>query len=202
MGSQLNGPISARAVHLCLDMQNIFMPGAPWATPWMSRVAPVIEEIAGRFPGNTIFTRFITPANPEEMPGMWQRYYRRWHSVTRREIDPNLLDIVPSLKRFIPPAIVLDKIHYSPFTEPHLQALLKARDANTLVITGAETDICVLATVLNAIDIGYRTIIVSDAICSSADVHHDALLQLYHQRFTDQVETADAETILSAWKRI
>ena len=135
------------------------------------------------------------------MPGMWQRYYKRWHNVTRSEIEPDLLELIPPLRRFVPPASVVDKAHYSPFTEPNLLALLNLRQADTLVITGAETDVCVLATVLGAIDRGFRTIVVSDAICSSADAHHDALLQLYHQRFTDQVETAEAETVLSQWER-
>jgi hypothetical protein len=43
----------------------------------MERVLPVVAEIAGRFPQRTVFTRFITPAKPEDMPGMWQRYYQR-----------------------------------------------------------------------------------------------------------------------------
>ena len=138
MGSQLRAPISPRAIHLCVDMQNIFMPGAPWETPWMSRVAPVVEEIAGRFAANTIFTRFITPAKPEDMPGMWQLYYKRWHKLTRAKIEPRLLDVIPRLKRLVPPATVVDKMHYSPFTESNLLSLLEARETDTLVITGAE----------------------------------------------------------------
>jgi nicotinamidase-related amidase len=167
----------------------------------MSRVAPVVAEIAGRFPAQTIFTRFMPPHEAAEMPGTWQLYYERWHSLTQSRIDPELLDLIPALRRFVPPAAIVDKMHYSPFTEGKLVAALAERDADTLVITGAETDVCVLATVLGAVDRGYRTIIVSDAICSSADAHHDALLRLYHQRFTDQVETADAQTVLSQWAR-
>jgi len=41
---------------------------------------------------------------------------------------------------------------------------------------------------------------VRDAICSSSDEGHDALLDLYHRRYSEQIETADAETILSCWK--
>jgi hypothetical protein len=63
----------------------------------MSRVTPVVEEIAGRFSDHTIFTRFITPTTPEEMPGMWQQHYKRWHTVTRSEIEPGLLYLIPSL---------------------------------------------------------------------------------------------------------
>jgi nicotinamidase-related amidase len=51
-----------------------------------------------------------------------------------------------------------------------------------VLVTDAETDVCVLATVLGAGDRGYRTIVVTDALCSSADDTDDALIDLYHQR--------------------
>jgi hypothetical protein len=38
-------PIS-NAVHLSIDMQNLFAPGGIWETPWMGRVLPVIVGIA------------------------------------------------------------------------------------------------------------------------------------------------------------
>jgi nicotinamidase-related amidase len=59
--------------------------------------------------------------------------------------------------------------------------------------------VCVLATVLGAIDYGYRVFLVTDALCSSSDATHDALLTLYHQRFAQQVETVETETVLSNW---
>ncbi|GAB9139429.1 hypothetical protein BDS110ZK25_27740 [Bradyrhizobium diazoefficiens] len=38
----------------------------------------------------------------------------------------------------------------------------------------AETDVCALSTVLSAVDLGFRVVIVEDALCSSSDVGHDA----------------------------
>ena len=63
------------AVHLCIDMQNIFAPGGLWATPWMERVLPTIVSAVSRYPERTIFTRFITPQDPEDRPGQWQGYF-------------------------------------------------------------------------------------------------------------------------------
>jgi nicotinamidase-related amidase len=57
-------------------------------------------------------------------------------------------------------------------------------------VSGSETDVCVLATVLDAVDIGYRVIVVRDAICSSSDEGHDMLMRLYHTLYTEQIETA------------
>ena len=45
------------------------------------------------------------------------------------------------------------------------------------------TDGCVLATVLDAVDLGFRVIVAEDALCSSFDQGHDALMTLYRNRF-------------------
>jgi nicotinamidase-related amidase len=67
------------------------------------------------------------------------------------------------------------------------------------VITGCETDVCVLGTVLGAVDRGYRVVVVTDAICSSSDETHDALMKLYEQRYTQQVETVRMQDVLRHW---
>ena len=144
-------------------MQNMFAEATPWHTPWMTRVLPVVEEIAGRHASQTVFTRFIPPAKAEDVPGTWQRYFQRWAEMTRDVIDPKLLELVPSLARLAPPAAVIDKHVYSPFVEPGLRQLLLQRRADALVITGAETDVCVLAAVLGAVDLGYRVVLATDA---------------------------------------
>jgi nicotinamidase-related amidase len=180
-------------------MQNIFAPGGPWAAPWMARVLPLVEELTARHAARTIFTRFITPRSADEMPGMWQRYYTRWADVTRDRIAPAMLEVVPSLARFAPPATVIDKTRYSAFAAPELLPALHAREASTLIVTGSETDVCVLSTVTAAVDLGFRVIVVTDAICSSSDEGHDAMLKIYTSRFSEQIETADTATLLSAW---
>jgi nicotinamidase-related amidase len=52
-----------------------------------------------------------------------------------------------------------------------------------LVITGSETDVCVLATALDAVDRGSRVIPVENTLRSSSDPGHDALMTLYRTRF-------------------
>jgi nicotinamidase-related amidase len=56
-----------------------------------------------------------------------------------------------------------------------------------------------LSSVLAAVDYGYRVIIAEDAVCSSSDEGHDALIALFNQRFDVQLEPAKVEVILSAW---
>ena len=69
-----------------------------------------------------------------------------------------------------------------------------------MIVTGSETDVCVLATVLGAVDRGLRTIIVTDAVCSSSDEGHDTLLKVHNRRYSEQIEAVIADTILSEWR--
>ena len=188
------------AVHLCIDMQNIFAPGGVWATPWMERVLPTIAAIVSRHQARTIFTRFITPEHPEDRPGQWQRYFHRWQQATRKHLPPSALELVPALGRFVPPALVIDKPAYSAFSNPALAGLLIDKTIGTVVITGAETDVCVLSTVLSAVDLGFRVVIVEDALCSSSDIGHDALMTMYRTRFHSQVDLVTAEGLAELWR--
>jgi nicotinamidase-related amidase len=189
-----------RSVHLCIDMQRLFTGEGPWPTPSMPRVAPVIHAIVERAPEQTVFTRFIPPVTSDEAPGMWQAYYRKWESATRSALDPALLELVPALAHFAPPAKTIDKPVYSAFATGELHAWLREMHVNTLIVTGSETDICVLASVLAAVDLGYRVVVVKDGLCSSSDEAHDSTLNLFMRRFDLQIELADAARVLETWR--
>jgi nicotinamidase-related amidase len=109
------------------------------------------------------------------------------------------LDLVPALLRFAPPAEIIDKPAYSGFYQSPLASFLSEKGIGTLVITGAETDVCVLATVLDAADLGYRVVIVEDALCSSSDAGHDALMTLYRTRFSEQIELIKTAELPELW---
>ena len=192
-------PLSPATLHLCIDMQRLFSTEGPWPTPWMERVLPVVAEIAERAPDRTVFTRFIPPYRPEDMPGTWRGYYERWREATRERLDPSLLELMPPLQRLVPPAIVLDKPVYSAFAGHKLRDLVSERGIDTLLITGSETDMCVLATVLGAVDLGLRVVIVTDGVCSSSDEGHDSLLTLYSKRYRHQIETIESEHVFAQW---
>ncbi len=76
--------------------------------------------------------------------------------------------------------------------------MLKGERVSSLVITGGETDVCVLATVLGAVDLGYHVVVLSDAVCSGADETHDASLEVLGERFSVQVEICRTEAFLSS----
>ncbi len=183
-------------IHLCVDMQRIFSEPTPWHVPWMARVSPEVVELAGRFPARNIFTRFITPVSADAVPGMWKVYYDKWTDMTRERLPRGLLGLVPELTALVPPGRIFDKMTYSPWVDGRLHRLLQRDAVATLVITGGETGVCVLAAVLGAIDLGYRVIIARDAICSADDDTHDASLALLENRFSVQLTLKTTDEIL------
>jgi nicotinamidase-related amidase len=196
----LHGPIASNSIHLCVDMQRLFGAGTPWTVPWMEKVLPTIVRVVAEHPERTVFTRFVPVETPEQAVGAWRRYYQRWQEVTLSRMDPAFVDLAPELARYAPPAKVVDKWVYSPWTEGRLDAMLRGTDVDTILISGGETDVCVLATVMGAIDRGYRVVIIGDGMCSSADETHDALLDLYAGRFGQQIEVAPADEVLASWQ--
>lgn len=195
------GPLGPDFVHICVDMQRLFGPGFPWAVPWMERILPNVVTLCGHNPARTVFTRFLPPAKAEDAGGMWRRYYRKWEAVTLDRIGEEAVALMPELAGFVPPARVIDKSVYSPWLDPALGGLLARGRVNTVLLSGGETDICILATALGAIDRGFRVVLAADALCSSSDRTHDQLMDLYVSRFDVQIEVAGTAEIRESWAR-
>jgi nicotinamidase-related amidase len=193
------GPPGDNAIHLCVDMQRMFAEDTEWRTPWFDRVPPNIVAVTAKTSRRDGFYRFIPAHTAGRGAGMWLRYYEHWCSMTVDRLGSDMVDLVPELARFVPPARTYDKHVYSPWTGSDLHVRLREKSVDTIVITGGETDVCVLATALGAIDWGFRVILVTDALCSSADETHDAMMAVYLNRSGEQVECVTTETLLAAW---
>lgn len=197
----LERALPAGAAHLCVDMQNLFAEDTPWRTPWMARVLPNVVSLTRARPERTIFTRFVPAHDVCEAQGSWRRYWEKWSDLTLRRIDRRLIELVPPLAAFSPPAQIVDKRFNSPWFHTDLEERLRRLDCAAIIVSGAETDVCVLSAVLGAVDRGIRVVIATDAICSSSDDTHDALIEVYHKRYSQQIETATVDEILEAWER-
>ncbi|WP_233024232.1 isochorismatase family cysteine hydrolase [Rhodopseudomonas boonkerdii] len=188
------------AVHLCVDMQRLFAYGGVWETAWMERVLPTVVRLAELRPSRNIFTKFIPPEHPDDRQGRWRQYFERWRSVTTGVLPLAQLDLVAPLATMIPPGISLEKTRYSAFSGTPLYAFLMEKGIDTIILSGAETDVCVLSTALSAVDLGFRTIIVEDALCSSSDEGHDSLMQMYRTRYSEQIEVLQSAHIPDLWR--
>jgi nicotinamidase-related amidase len=181
-------------------MQRLFVEETPWHTPWADRVMPLVVALCHHQATRTAFTRFIPIERADAAPGTWRRYYEAWPDMTLDRLPRELLELARPLTRFSPPALLCDKRVYSPWHQGSLAPLLIGRGIRTVIVSGLETEVCVLATVLGAIDHGFRVVIAMDAVCSSADETHDAMSRIYESRYGMQVEAVETREIIDAWR--
>ena len=193
------GELDARTFHLCIDMQRLFLEPGPWHAPAGLDIIPAIRRLLDHAPERAVFTRFITARNPSGAKGSWQRYYRRWHEVTRDELHEGALDLHRDLAAYAMAGQVFDKTAHDAFDDPAFARHMGQLAPNALVLSGLETDVCVLATAMSAVDLGYRTVIAVDAVASSVPESHRACLDHVYPRFDQQIELANVAEILAAW---
>ena len=193
------GPLGNDTAHLAIDMQMMFAVQGEWRVPGLAAIVPPIAAIARHRPGCSLFVRFIAPPTADDAVGVWRRYYRRWSAYTGQALAPGMTDLVDGLRALAPPGDIVDKSAHSALAAPALHARLQGRGIGALVVSGIETDVCVLATVLQAVDLGYRVVVARDAVASASPAAHAATLEHVLPRLDQQVEIAGTAAILAAW---
>lgn len=133
------------------------------------------------------------------------------YDAAGREVARAFLAKVPSLLALAPgtrwPQIdariapredepVLSKLFASAFFGTPLIALLAARRCDTVVVCGASTSGCVRATVVDALQYGYRVLVPRAAVCDRAPAAHEASLTDIDAKYGDVVELAEAVALL------
>lgn len=197
--SDLEAIGSATAL-VVIDMQRLFSEATEWCVPTFRSVIPAIRRLIEARPDAALYTRFLTPPTGEHAPGRWQKYYRRWSSVTLAEMTPDMLDLVPEITPYTSAGNICDKKTLSSLADGPLIDILQARRIDTLILAGVETDVCVLATLFDAIDLGFRVVVASDAVTSGSLEGHAATIDILLPRHDQQVDVATVDHILAAWQ--
>jgi maleamate amidohydrolase len=107
----------------------------------------------------------------------------RWPSIDER--------IAPR-----PEEPVLVKLFASAFFGTPLAAMLAAHGADTVVVTGASTSGCVRATVVDALQHGYRVVVPREGVADRAAGPHEAALFDIDAKYGDVVAVEEAEALL------
>lgn len=193
------GPLDREAWHVCIDMQRLFLEPGEWYCPAGLALLPGIAALCAHAPERSAFTRFITAQEPAEASGRWRPYYERWRSVTRGVIGEAAMGLHPELLPLAKEELVFDKLGHDAFSGEAFAAFVEQAKPSALVLSGIETEVCVLATAMTAIDLGIRVVIVTDAVASSDPAAHQACLELIYPRFDQQVELADTARVIAGW---
>ncbi|MBI4969051.1 MAG: cysteine hydrolase [Rhodospirillales bacterium] len=147
------------------------------------RLDGFLAASASRLP-HRVFIRTQAPAWPRSR-ALREQYGR---SPLARTVAANLSDwfgVRPG-----PDDPVVEKFRYSAFMDTTLDALLRARGTETLVIAGVTTEVCVESTVRDAFFHDYGVITLSDCTGASTPERHRVSLGVIDQ-FFGPVATAD-----------
>jgi nicotinamidase-related amidase len=186
-------------VHVVVDMQRLFAEETGWRVPTIESVMPNIQRLVVHRPDRALYPRFITPKSVEAAKGNWQVFYRRWPQVTQDKLPPALFDLMAPLAARASAEAQIDKPGFSAFSTPDFAKALARLKAGALVLSGVETDACVFATAIDAIDRGHRVVIASDAVTSfSLDAHRAALDHIL-PRYAPLIDLATTSDIIAAW---
>ena len=92
---------------------------------------------------------------------------------------------------------LLPKRRVSAFFATDLDLLLREKNVRRLVVAGVKTNVCVRATVIDGLSLGYRCLVPSAAVASNRKNLADASLEDIDRYFGWVVEMSEAEAALS-----
>ena len=181
-----------------VDMQNAFMlPGVAHSLcPMAEKIVPNINRLAQtvRETGGTVIwikTTFTTDAleswstyfemtSPERVAKRIEaltadsRGHELWASLDVRPDDP-----------------IVEKNRFSAFIQgsSNLEAVLRERGLDTIMVTGTVTNVCCESTARDAMMLNFKTIMVTDGNAAAADADHNASLIAFYLTFGDIMST-------------
>ena len=93
---------------------------------------------------------------------------------------------------------VLVKLFASAFFDTHLDEMLRQAGRDTVLVTGASTSGCVRATVVDALQYGYRVLVPRECVADRAiDAHNGSLLDI-DAKYGDVVSSDEAIAAVAA----
>jgi ureidoacrylate peracid hydrolase len=185
-----------------VDLQNAFMmPGvahnlcemAPRIVPNVNRLADALRRAGGA----VAWVR--TSYTPETLKS-WSHYYddlftpemaqKRIAAVTEGSVGHAFW---PELA-IAPDDMIVTKLRYSAFLQgsSDIEARLRARGIDTLLITGCVTNVCCESTARDAMMLNFKTVMVSDGNAAGTDEQHAASLIAFYLNFGDVLTTDQA----------
>ena len=162
--------MKANDLILIVDMQNVYLSGQPWGCDSISRSIQNIQMLlriaeAETNPPAVCFTRFLSDP---DATGAWKDY-----NIKHRDINANpwLNEITDELKPYLRYFPLYTKSVYSSLRIPELHTA--AERAGRLVVAGVMSECCVLATCMEAVDMGCHVVYLQD-VCSGDNAAMEA----------------------------
>ncbi len=196
---RFDGP---RAALLVVDMQNYYMAhGQQFETPAARAVVPNVNRLAAALRAAGGLVVWIQMAADAGWHSYAERYRpeqwdRRAAALTPGDFGFALwdgLEVRPGDERVV-------KTRFSPFIRDSsdLEQRLRRRGIGSLLVAGVATNICCETTARDAMMLGFRTAMISDACAAANDAEHAAALNAFYLYFGDVLTAEEAIARLPA----
>jgi ureidoacrylate peracid hydrolase len=188
----------AKTALIVVDMQNGFMMKgvAHSLCEEAIEIVPNVNRLAGavRRTGGTVVW-IQNAATPESLQSWSVRAEMDGPERTQRRVN----SMAPGTKGYELWAeldvksddLIVQKTRFSAFIQgaSNLEAVLRSRGIDTVIITGTVTNVCCESTARDAMMRNFRTIMVTDANAAETDELHNASLIAFYLRFGDVMPT-------------
>lgn len=142
---------------LAIDFQNVYLPGNDWACPGsVDAITNTLRILNAKNAPDALITKYLAPEHPV---GRWINYNQEYKDINDNAFYSELEARIGALADRIP---VISKDTYSSLKNEQVLSALKDKEA--VVLTGVVAECCVLATMLDAIDLGYQVIYLYDCV--------------------------------------
>ena len=107
------------------------------------------------------------------------------------DADGNLRELMPAVAP-LPTETLIVKQYASAFFGTSLAATLTSSGVDTAVIAGVTTSGCIRATATDALQYGFRPLVVRDACADRSAAYHDSNLRDLDAKYADIIDVAEA----------
>jgi ureidoacrylate peracid hydrolase len=190
-----------RTALIVIDMQPTFVaPGAPAEVPAARAIVGSINALAAALRARGAAVIWVLHANTRSGGGSdWPGFFDRFVAADMRERTIAALapespstQLWPDLQAD-PGDIRLRKNRYSALIagSSELDAVLRKRGIDTVLIAGTKTNVCCEATARDAMMLDYGVVMVADCLAALSDEEHRASLETMIQQFADVMTSAE-----------
>jgi nicotinamidase-related amidase len=190
------------AAFVIVDMQNDFVrSNAPLGVPEaINTIQPInaVQDLFRKVRRPVIFTRFVAG---EESTMLWtwspqireptnccKIGHRRYYEDIKAERE--VIAVVDELNPQSHDPII-DKFWYGAFFRTNLEDVLHSFKADTVIIAGTVTQICVEDTARQAFHHGFKTIVLRDCVSSFDPQLHEATLKNLNTKFAAVISSKE-----------
>jgi ureidoacrylate peracid hydrolase len=177
---------------LVVDMQNYFMHPDYQAVPMAREIVPNVNRLAGivrAAGGHVVWLKTAT----DDTRDSWSTYHEHLMSRDYAEWRYRSMDtgheghaLWPGLEAKPEDAHIV-KTRFSAFIQGSsaIDAHLRRRGVDTLLIAGTTTNVCCESTARDAMMLNYKVVMVHDALAAYSDAEHNATLATFYMIFGD-----------------